>query len=168
MIDPSRHAQNKGWLESMAQKIPGFGGYLEMEDRRESDHLVRKWMADRLQQSKRGLDETIRQLVDTGNLDALSSWERVRTRLDGFINKIRGAERGYSGFFGFVKVNEDVLAQVYNSDLVLVEDIRALAEQLEKPGDGMPQAAAELTKRIDAVESLFAKRGEILKGMAPS
>ena len=108
MIDPSRHAQNKGWLESMVQKIPGFSGYLAKEDRRESDYLARKWMADRLQQAKRGLDDTLRKLVDDSQLDALPAWERIRTRLDGLISKIRSAERGYSGFFDFVKVNEDM------------------------------------------------------------
>ena len=52
MIDPERHAENRGWIESKLRKIPGFRGYLEKEYRRESDYVVRAWMAELLQKSK--------------------------------------------------------------------------------------------------------------------
>src|SRR5579862_4715477 len=62
MIDPKLHAQNHGTLENLIRHIPGFRGYLDREERRESDFLVRKWMADRLQQCKQGLDDYLRTL----------------------------------------------------------------------------------------------------------
>jgi len=168
MIDPSRHGQNKGWLETIAGWIPGFSGYLEREERRESDYLARKWMADRLQQAKKGLDNTLRQLADAAKLDALPPWERVRSRLDGLINKIRSAERGYSGFFDYVKVTEDVLGQVYQADMTLVESVRGLAEALERQASDGPQAAIEMLAQVDKVESEFGKRAEILRGLSSS
>ena len=42
-------------MESILRKIPGFRGYLEKEYRRESDHLARTWLADRVGQCKTGL-----------------------------------------------------------------------------------------------------------------
>ena len=167
MVDPSRHAQKKNWLESIAQSIPGFSGYLDREDRRESDALTRKWLENRLQQSKRGLDERLRSLVDAGQLDALPAWERVRSRLDGFMNKIRSAERGYSGFFDFVKVTEDELDQVYQLDSGLVADVRAWAELVEQPGEATAQAAADLLRKLEVIEANFGKRGDILRGIGP-
>src|SRR5262245_518811 len=54
--DPSRHAESRNWIESLARHIPGFKGYLEKEYRRDSDHLARTWIADQLQKSKTALD----------------------------------------------------------------------------------------------------------------
>ena len=68
MIDPKRHADNRGSIESMLRQIPGFRGYLEKDYRQESDHLVRRWMADRLQQSKRALDASMTALVEASFL----------------------------------------------------------------------------------------------------
>ena len=171
MIDPKRHAQQRGSLESLLRSVPGFKGYAEKEDRREADRLTRKWMADRLQQSKRGLDDGMRKLVDAGQLDALAPFERLRSRLDGFVAKLLSAVRGYSGFFDFVQVGEDVLDQIYQFDLTLVADVQSLAEGLEQlpsraelGGD----VASELLGKLDAVERSFERRGEILKGVGPT
>ena len=99
--DPSRHASNRNWFESILRYVPGFRGYLEKEYRRESDYLARTWMADRLQRSKVGLDDFMRALVDAANLDVLPPCERLRSKLDGLISRIRSAVRGYSGIFDF-------------------------------------------------------------------
>ena len=171
MIDPSRHAQKRGSLESLLRSIPGFKGYAEKEDRRESDRLTRKWMADRLQQSKRGLDDGMRRLVDAGQLDSLAAFERLRSRLDGFVAKLLAAVRGYSGFFDFVQVDDDVLDQVYQFDQALVTDVQSLAEALEQlasRADLGSGAANELLGKLDAVERSFERRGEILKGVGPT
>ena len=171
MIDPSRHAQNRGSMESLLRSIPGFKGYLEKEDRRESDRLTRKWLADRLQLSKRGLDDAMRRLVDAGQLDPLSQFERLRSRLDGFAAKLLSAVRGYSGFFDFVQVHEDVLDQVYQLDQSLLGDVTALAEALEQLAsrtDLGSSSATELLGKLDAVERSFERRAEILKGVGPT
>lgn len=168
MIDPQRHAQNQNALEKLIRHVPGFRGYFEKEERRESDFLVRKWMADRLQQSKRGLDDYLRTLVDAGKLDELGAFEQFRSKLDGLINRIRSAERGYSGIFDFVKVREAELDQVYLLDTALVNDVTALAESVEQLGsqsDAPKTLASSLNKKVGEVDQQFGKRGDILKGL---
>ena len=88
MPDAQRHMQNRNWFETILHYIPGFRGYLQKENRRESDELQRNWLAARLQSSKRGLNDYARDLTESGNLDALSHVERVRQRLDKLINRI--------------------------------------------------------------------------------
>lgn len=169
MVNPARHALDRGTLENLLKKIPGFHGYLEKEHRRESDFLARKHMADQLQQAKQGLDNYLRGLVDAAQLDALPPLERVRSRLDGLVSKIRSAERGYSGMFDFVKVNEGVLDQVYALDMTVLNDVTSLCElfnQLTTRADTPSAVANDLLKRVDAVEQAFAKRGELLKGLS--
>lgn len=168
MIDPQQHSDERGALESLLRNIPGFRGYLEQGYRQESDYLVRKAMADRLQRSKQGLDDYILRLVDAGRLDALTACERVRNRLDALILKMRGAVRGYSGFFDYVRVDQRLLDQVYQHDLRLVADAESLGESIEQlPGkaEASEPASGDLLARIAQLDQLFLQRGELLEGI---
>jgi hypothetical protein len=168
MIDPKRHADSRNFIESILRHIPGFRGYLERDYRQESDHLTRTFMADRLQRCKRAWDEYVLTLVDAGLLDRLPACERVKTRIDTLMLKIRGAVRGYSGFFDYVRVDENVLDQVYENDMALVQEVEALAasiEQLPSKPDTAASTPADLLRQLDELDRKFAKRGELLKGL---
>ena len=132
--NPSAHADNVNFVEKILRKIPGFKGYLEKEYRRESDYLARTWLADRLQVCKRGLDDYARNLVDSGEIDGLTHCDRLRSKVDKLILGLRGAVRGYSGVFDFVRVKEDVLDDVYKLDISLTEAVDKLAGEIEGLG----------------------------------
>jgi hypothetical protein len=168
MIDPKSHAEGRGWIETIGGFIPGFRGYLQRDYRQESDHLTRTWMADQLQQSKKGLDDYMVGLVNAGQLDALAGCERIKTRLDGLILKIRGAVRGYSGFFDFVNVDVHRLDRVYEHDVRLCQSVESLAaaiRQLADKPDPAGEATTGLLKDIDALDSQFEQRAQILAGL---
>lgn len=170
MSNPSRHADDRNWLESLGRSIPGFKGYLEKEYRRESDFLARKQLADRLQRAKPSLDSYMRNLLDAGVLDGLPQCERVRTKVDSLVNHIRSAERGYSGLFDYVKVKQDLLDQVYEHDMSLMSDVNGAADAIEAlagSSEQPAQAIPPVLKQLDEVERLFQKRGDLLKGLGP-
>jgi hypothetical protein len=168
MVDPSKHADNRGWIESILRHIPGFRGYLEKEYRRESDHLARMHLADRLQVGKRGINEFQRSLLEAGRLDELTSLERVSTTIDTLINRIRGDVRGYSGFFDFVQIAEDDLDRIYEHDLSLLGDVEELlrrTESLSPEKDDPRTAAGELQTQVDALAEKYSQRTKILIGL---
>jgi hypothetical protein len=168
MVDPRKHAEDRGIIESILRFIPGFRGYLEKGYRQESDHLLRKWMADRLQQSKRPLDDYMMSLVSAGRLDQLDTLERVKNRLDALMLKLRGAVRGYSGFFDYVQVDVDLLDKVYEHDQSLVAAVDGVAgsiEQLAAKPDMSDAVAGDLLRQIDEIDRSFAERGEMLSGL---
>ena len=169
MIDPKRHADSRGRVESVLRAIPGFRGYLERDFRQESDQLVRHWMADRLQQSKRALDLSMTALIDAGSIDQLTAWERVKNRLDAVILRFRSAVRGYSGFFDFVQVKVDLLDRVYEHDLALVQSVEKLAGAIEQTA-GNPDVSGTVTsewlRQIDEIDRRFSQRGEMLNGLS--
>lgn len=169
MPDPHRHSENRNLVEKILNYIPGFHGYLQKDYRRESDHLARTWLADRLQAGKRGLDDFQRAQVDAGQLDRMTECERLRSRLDAQINQIRYAVRGYSGFFDYVRVDENLLEQVYQLDMELmkeVEEFAAALEQLGRDATGAAQdAVSRLIGQLDSLQQRFARRGELLKGL---
>lgn len=168
MPEPREHAENRGWIETILQYIPGFRGYLRKENRREADELQREWLADKLQRSKRALDDYARALTDASRLAELNHVERVRTRLDKLLARIRGAMQGYSGFFDLVDINETVLDRVYAHDVALMEKTASLAEQIEglRGQSGDAQALlAPILELLEQIDDEWDKREDILKGL---
>jgi len=166
-VEPREHAEQRGAIGSFLRRIPGFGGYLEKEYRRESDAMTRRWLADRLQRSKRGIDELARPLADAGRIELLPQLDRFRGRLDKLIGRIRGAMHGYSGFFDLVQIDEARLEAVYEHDLRLMDNAEALGQAVEglpARRDQLDAALPELTSQIDALERQWDLRDSILKG----
>lgn len=168
MVDPSRHTDDRNWYERILLYIPGFHGYLEKQYRREADLLARTWMADRLENCKSGLDDTMRSLVDAGSLGELPKLDRIRTKLDHIIGRFRSAPAGYSGIFDYVKVREDLLDKIYELDARLMKEVDALGESIE----GMPnhtesvgELVSNMIKQIEQVDREFDERGNLLAGI---
>ena len=164
MPEPKLHAENRPALERLLHYIPGFKGYLEKSYRRESDALQRQCLADRLERSKRGLNEYTRNLVDGGHLDALGPCERLRARLDRLLGRIRGAMQGYSGMFDLVRVDEARLDKVYDHDLALLEKVDGLADGIEHL-HGEVSAVPSLIQQLDELEKAWDQREDLLKGL---
>ena len=171
MLDPEDHAENRGAIETILRKIPGFSGYLNLEARRASDQLLRQSMADRLQRGKSGLDQFSRALVDAAKIDQMPQIDAVRSRVDTLIAQLRGAPAGYSGFFDLVQVNEEVLEDVYEHDLGLMEQVDQLAQVMESTGltnkepvDVVP----DLREKIEALGQKLNQREQLLKGLEPN
>ncbi len=168
MPEPKEHARHRNWLETILRYIPGFRGYLEKEYRRDSDQLVRQWLADRLQRSKRAVDQVARSLADAGRIDPLPLVDRLRGRLDRMIGRFRGAMRGYSGIFDLVRVREGLLDQVYEHDIALIEQVDAVGlavEQLPADEGELPPAIQAIFSQLDELEHKWDAREDILEGV---
>ena len=165
ILDKARAAQNA--LERLMNSIPGFKGYREHDLRRDADRLQREHLSARLDESKRSLDRVAAAITRGGALDAINDVETARKRIDKVANRIRYAERGYSGFFDAIKVDETVLARVYQFDMGLVEDVdgvRAGATAATEAAEPRP-ALQGLIGRIDALDARLSERENVLRGV---
>ncbi len=168
MPEPRDHSENRGWIETILRYIPGFRGYLEKEYRRESDDLQRDWLADRLERSKRAIDDVTRALADAAQIDLLPQVDRLRGRLDKMIGRIRGAMQGYSGFFDLVRVDESLLDRIYEHDVAMIQKVETLAEaveQLPEKQDEVGTLLGDLFRMTDEMESQWDVREDMLKGL---
>jgi hypothetical protein len=155
LMDKARSGQNA--LEQIANAIPGFAGYRDRELRRDADRLEREYIADRLETCKKGLNEAAAAVTRSGNLDGINDIETARKRLDKAIARLRHADRGYSGFFDPIKVDEAALARVYEFDLSLVAGVE---EVVAAGGD-----VKALATKIDALDARLSDRDAILAGI---
>lgn len=168
MLDPSEQARQRNPIEEFLRYIPGFRGYLEREDRRESDSAARQWLADQLERAKRSLAPLSQTLIVEGQLDALPQVDRLRARLDKRIAQIRGAMRGYSGFLDRVQIDIDALDRVYLHDLDLMQHVDEMVQTIEQ----LPSRQAQLTdaltdvhNRLDQLDRDWDARDGLLRGM---
>ncbi len=121
----------------LASYIPGFSGYVERENRRAADKLVRDTVARRFDELWKRLSDLQSELVSAGKIEYVDDLEKAGIQLRTFIDKIRTAPRGYAGVFDAVKINQKELEQLYNVDLSFFD----LADQI---GHGLDNVEASL------------------------
>jgi hypothetical protein len=167
ILDKARAGQNA--LERLMNSIPGFKGYRERDLRRDADRLQREHLSLRLEETKKSLNRVAADLTRGGDLDVINDVETARKRLDKVVNRIRYAERGYSGFFDAMKVDEAVLGKIYQFDMSLVEDVdgvwsAATTAERTPIGEARP-AVQDLIGRIDALDGRLSERENVLRGV---
>ncbi len=166
-------SDQRNWLERLGDKIPGYGGYVAKERRRDADKRHREHLAERLRAAKRPLTDAMRELSSTGRLFEVGPVDRVMKKLDQIENRVRFASYGYAGFFDAVKIEEPQLERIYRFDLSLVEKVeefeRRAGELSAKSAtaDGLKQAAAEVERAADDLNQTFDQRYRAIETFGP-
>jgi hypothetical protein len=158
-------------MEKIAYHIPGYAGYQKREKRRETDHLYRMHLVDKLREIRRAFDEVSTQISDMGNLDLLKPVDRIFKKLEKVTDKIRFADHGYKGFFDVVAVDFPELEKIYNFDLSLAEDVKALKEKVDViskalDSDTLVPLLEGFLKSIDEFNEKLATRDECITGLS--
>lgn len=168
--------EQRDWLARLAQRIPGYGGYLERERRRDVDKLHREHLADQLRALKTPLTDALRELTNAGGrLGELGPLERLVKKLDRIENRVRFATYGYAGFFDVAKVEERQLESLYRFDLALVERTDALAAKVRElqskaAGDSgeLKAAVSDAERALDELNQTFDERHNAIDGSGGS
>jgi len=125
--------------EKVINAIPGWNGYQKRQKRRQSDQLLRKTLADKLEAQRRRLDTAQKDLLEHGRLDLVDDVESASTQLKTFADRVRFASYGYAGLFDAVKIREQELEQLYNFDAALVDYV----ERLDTANDHLREAISQ-------------------------
>jgi hypothetical protein len=155
-------------LKKLLAKIPGFKGYFERSDRRSADKLLRETISEKFQVQWQRLSSIQRDLVNAGRIEVIDDVEIGAVRLRQFIDRIKTATYGYSGFFDPVKINETELNAIYQYDLALVtmgDEISNAIDNLEASidTDGFPASIRNLNQKAQDCIDAFNKRAELMK-----
>jgi len=154
-------------FKKLASKIPGFSGYVERQNRRAADKLMRETIADRFQEQWARTSQLQTDMISEGMLSYVDDMERAAIQMRTFIDKIRTASYGYSGLFDAVKINEEELAKLYSFDqgfFLAAEEIgRALDNVEASLGDeaGLPAAIRNVAALARQSTEAFERRSEV-------
>ncbi len=156
-------------FKKILSKVPGFSGYIERQNRRASDKLLRETIANHFEELWQRISSLQRDLISQGGLAYVDDLEAAAIKLRQFIDRVRTASYGYSGFFDAIKINEAELALVYQYDNVLLElqnDVGHAIDTVETSlgTDGLPAAVRNLVTISRQCIEAFNKRSEVILG----
>jgi hypothetical protein len=166
-------SRERGAVESLFGKIPGYKGYKEKEMRRESDRLLREALVRDFGSQLNRLGPIQSTVLDNGGLDLMSDIGEIKTALQTLMDRIRNAPMGYAGFFDAVRVKEDDLDRLEAFDQQLtgeIPKISAAFDELDKAATANDVAGLRTTignARAVVMESagLFDQRGRVITGL---
>ncbi|GMV32400.1 MAG: hypothetical protein DCC59_13905 [Chloroflexi bacterium] len=157
-------------FKKLASYIPGFSGYVERQNRRDADKLLRDTVARRFEEQWSRATNLQAELVGKGMLTHVDDMEKASLALRTFIDKISGAARGYSGLFDAVKINEKELEAIYQFDAAffdLGDQIKNALDNVEASlGDeaALPAAIRNITSLARLAVETFERRSEVVTG----
>lgn len=149
--------------------IPGFKGYVERQNRRDADKLLRETIAERFEQQWGRISAIQREFISSGDIAYVDDLEAAAIKLRTFADRVRRATRGYSGLFDAVKINEQELAQLYAYDatmLGLADEVGRAVDNVEASlgSDGLPAALRNLRNVSQQCIDVFDRREEVFLG----
>ncbi len=158
------------FFKKILSKIPGFKGYVDRQNRREADKLLRVKVADRFMEQEQRITQLQRDFLSQGEIAYIDDLEAAAIKLRTFADRIRRASRGYAGLFDAVKINENELAQLYEFDaalLDLADEVGRAIDNVEASigSDGLPAAFRNLTTVAQKAITTFNQRGEVILGI---
>ncbi len=168
-------ARDESTLKRLASKIPGYGGYLEKEMRRDADKLLREHIAAQLEQQRRRLTEAQQELLSApGGLALMDDVDRVQKKLQLLQDRLRTAVYGYAGWFDAVTIREEALDALYQYDSFLTEGVERIAGEVQVFADAVAEegdvreAMAALKKTLGTLHEFVDRRRDVLTGAMPA
>lgn len=160
----SQIMNDRGSLERMMTRIPGFEGYQDRAARRKADRILRDHLAEEIDQRIRRLASIERALLDKSGLGHMATTNAVRTRLQTYRDRIKAAAPGYSGFFDVVKIDSEELDLLYGFDelqMVYVDRLSGALDTLEQAvntGGDVEAALRDLDTVVREANDAFSER----------
>jgi len=150
--------------------IPGFNGYIERQNRRDADKILRDTVARRFEELWGRASNLQVEMVNSGMIKYMDDMEKAAIALRTFIDKISTAARGYSGLFDAVKINEKELEAIYQFDVAFFDlgtQVSSALDNVEaslNDETGLPAAIRNLTSLARLAVETFERRSEVVTG----
>lgn len=154
-------------LERLTGLIPGYNRYQQLEKRRDADKINRDILYGELKSQQDALEAINLRLTKVKHLEAIDDLDRAVKRLRTVADRIRFADYGVSGFFDAMKTEEQELDRMYDFDLALGEQVKAIQSKISEmdDDDSLIEKILELDLLIDGLGQRFSKREQVMMGV---
>jgi hypothetical protein len=157
-------------FKKLGSYIPGFNGYVERQNRRDADKILRDTVARRFDEQWKRTSQLQEDMVGNSMIAYVDDMEKAAIQMRTLIDKISTAPRGYSGMFDAVKINEKELESIYQYDAAFFD----LADQVARANDNveanmgdeaaLPAAIRNLITLARLAVETYNKRSEVVTG----
>ena len=149
--------------------LPGYKGYKERENSRNTDKLLREFLVNKLKEGRSRYDDIEAELTNRGNLGLMKPAEKVTQTLSRVTDRLRYANYGFTGkWFGKDKIDAERLDKVHKFDIQLAENVDKLikdikALELLDDDDAITAELKNLATAIRSMDEALNDREEILR-----
>lgn len=163
---------NRGSLERLVARIPGFRGYQDKQARRTADRMLRDYIVGQLDERLRRLVRIEKLILDNLGMSFMPRTRDAKGKLQLYRDKIATAAPKYDGMWAQMKIEGEQLAEIYSFDeaqILYVEKIDLALEQLQEAvleKEGVEAAIFELDGLVNEAIDAFALRDDVLTRFA--
>lgn len=141
----------RGSVENLIARIPGFKGYHEKQARRTADRLVREQITKELDELIKKYNRLQNKLLDGGKgLKYMTRSREVLSNVQAYRDRVATAAPKYSGMFAEVKITEETLDRIYAFDEAQFRFVMKLENQIMKLEDSLA-ASQGVEEALEAV-----------------
>jgi hypothetical protein len=156
-------------FKKILKKVPGFKGYIERQNRRDSDKMLRDITADRIEEQWQRVSALERDFISQGEIMYVDDLEAAAIKMRTLADRIRRAPRGYAGIFDAVKINEEELGRLYVYDASLLDAVDGISSAIDNVEmsvgtDGLPASIRHLTSVAQEAIVTYNRREEAVIG----
>ena len=123
--------RKKNFFDFIGKLLPGYKGYVMREEKRNTDKKVRDELAKRIENAKLMIIDFQQDLIKKNNIALCQEWDLIRKLVDTLFSKIKYAAHGESSFFSEKQLKENELDEIYNLDLILVNNVEMVCKSIE-------------------------------------
>lgn len=162
---------DEDFFKRILHKIPGFGGYLDRQNRRDADKLLRDTIASRIEELWGRVSRLQTEFISHGDIAYVDDIEAAAVKLRTFADRIRRATYGYSSLFESVKINQEELTRLYQYDAALLDMVDEISRAIDNVDasvgtDGLPAAIRHLASQAQKAIDMYNRREEVF--LAPN
>jgi hypothetical protein len=151
-------------IKNLMEKIPGYRGYAEREDRREADKELRDSVAAAFSSQVTRITRVQEQLINNGDFDTASRLDGIIGRMQHLADRVRTASYGFTGFWDDDVVDTAVLDRLYAFDLEMANGIEQVGDLIAQVGlrESRDQNIEALEAKLDELHETFSQRGHLI------
>lgn len=143
--------EQRGSLENLVARIPGFKGYHEKQARRTADRFLRDYIAGQIQECVSRFVRIEKKILDTTGLKFMTKTRDVKTVIQTYHDRVKTAAPKYDGMWAQIKVDVGDLERIYSFDEAQIRYV----DQLNQALDVLEQSVTDENKLQEALDSLY-------------
>jgi hypothetical protein len=159
--------EGKDLIGKIRNFLSEYVGYVDRENRREADKLLRETIVSRYDQQWSRISELQKQFIEAGKLENVDELESAALKLRTFVDRIKGASYGYAPFFDAVRIHSEELERIYQYDAALLEGVDTIARAIDNVGasietEGLPASIRHLVTVSQDIIDTYNRREEVI------
>lgn len=157
-------------IKKVQRYIPGFRGYLQKDDIRDADRMLRMQLSQKISVARKNLEGAKTSIEEKGLGIDISQIESALSSLKRMSSEIGYADSGYSWMSSDSNPIEDEVERMYDYDVGLLDQLTLLqgisSEVSSAASDSdvatLERDSADIRTRLAYIEDLFRKRMAVM------